>query len=358
MTPTTAENDLRPASRAVRTDTAEWGGQPSSRSQCFVCRRQHKDGHPGLPGRALVRRERHPCRTTGCIVTQLPRHCGGGVHRDDRERRGTRARGRRSAPPRIQRPPPDQVDLQPGGAGRPNTGSARHPTLTLGCRPVCDDELLAIYLHEQLHWYAVDAPGLDAAVEEMRRWYPSVPPAPAAHATSGQRGFTSSSAPLSTAPSWRSSGPAARPRLHGERPCTHGSTSRWSLGGSDSSNCSSGTTSPSPTERPREPDSFKPRPAQPSGPRVGRKATAVLLGQAATRQRLSGFPVPTPRRSTVPSTTPTGCRGGSAAGDRRGRGRMGGTFRDARPSGRSAWSRTGGATASGETVRWWAPPLR
>lgn len=53
-----------------------------------------------------------------------------------------------------------------------------HPTLTLNTRS-SGDGLLAIYLHEQLHWWTVRCPGTQPAIEATRQDWPSVPAASA-----------------------------------------------------------------------------------------------------------------------------------------------------------------------------------
>jgi len=50
------------------------------------------------------------------------------------------------------------------------------PTLTLNGRFAdSEDELLASFVHEQLHWHLRDRPGMQDAVATLRRWYPRVP---------------------------------------------------------------------------------------------------------------------------------------------------------------------------------------
>lgn len=52
-----------------------------------------------------------------------------------------------------------------------------HPILTLRSevRAWAENYLLAMYVHEQLHWYLMAKRGARAAVEEIRQLYPSVP---------------------------------------------------------------------------------------------------------------------------------------------------------------------------------------
>jgi catechol 2,3-dioxygenase-like lactoylglutathione lyase family enzyme len=62
------------------------------------------------------------------------------------------------------------------------------PVLTLNTRYLDDDErALAVYLHEQLHWYAPGwRPEVTAALAELRERYPSVPSFESGGARSGQ----------------------------------------------------------------------------------------------------------------------------------------------------------------------------
>ena len=57
-------------------------------------------------------------------------------------------------------------------------GAINHafPVLTLNARFArSPDELLSSYVHEQIHWHLRDRPQLQAAIAELRRWYPSAP---------------------------------------------------------------------------------------------------------------------------------------------------------------------------------------
>jgi hypothetical protein len=49
-----------------------------------------------------------------------------------------------------------------------------HPVLTLNTRSTGDD-LLATYLHEQLHWWTADHPAFGRAISDTRLLWPSVP---------------------------------------------------------------------------------------------------------------------------------------------------------------------------------------
>lgn len=49
-----------------------------------------------------------------------------------------------------------------------------HPVLTLNTR-VQGDQLLAAYLHEQMHWWTAQHPGFGSAISDTRREWPSVP---------------------------------------------------------------------------------------------------------------------------------------------------------------------------------------
>lgn len=52
-----------------------------------------------------------------------------------------------------------------------------HPVLTLNTRHLDNDERqLAVFIHEQMHWYGVQAgDGFEAALADLRTLYPSVP---------------------------------------------------------------------------------------------------------------------------------------------------------------------------------------
>jgi hypothetical protein len=52
-----------------------------------------------------------------------------------------------------------------------------HPVLTLHTRHLKDDDLLvSTFVHEQLHWFLADrSEDVDAAIEELRQLYPSIP---------------------------------------------------------------------------------------------------------------------------------------------------------------------------------------
>jgi hypothetical protein len=53
-----------------------------------------------------------------------------------------------------------------------------HPVLTLGTQLLDPEEILCVYLHEQMHWYAVqlDCAGADSPlISELRRRYPHAP---------------------------------------------------------------------------------------------------------------------------------------------------------------------------------------
>jgi len=50
------------------------------------------------------------------------------------------------------------------------------PVLTLNARFAdSEDELLASFIHEQLHWHLREGAGMSDAVATLRRWYPRVP---------------------------------------------------------------------------------------------------------------------------------------------------------------------------------------
>jgi hypothetical protein len=53
-----------------------------------------------------------------------------------------------------------------------------HPILTLNTRTTGDD-LLATYLHEQMHWWTGAHPGIDEAISATRETWPTVPDASA-----------------------------------------------------------------------------------------------------------------------------------------------------------------------------------
>ncbi len=56
-------------------------------------------------------------------------------------------------------------------------GGHSHPVLTLGLGFAdCDERLLSLLLHEQMHWHLCDCePQLDAAMEDFKRLWPHVP---------------------------------------------------------------------------------------------------------------------------------------------------------------------------------------
>ena len=62
----------------------------------------------------------------------------------------------------------------------PNSLPHSHPILTLNTRPDSEEELLGIYLHEQMHWYVTwfsrKAPqDWNALLRELNQLYPEVP---------------------------------------------------------------------------------------------------------------------------------------------------------------------------------------
>ncbi len=50
-----------------------------------------------------------------------------------------------------------------------------HPVLTLSAGPGTDDEVLATFMHEQLHWLEDDHPGFTAAMRAFAEAYPNAP---------------------------------------------------------------------------------------------------------------------------------------------------------------------------------------
>jgi hypothetical protein len=62
----------------------------------------------------------------------------------------------------------DRVVIQ--AAVRPHS----HPVLTLNTRR-SGDSLLAVYVHEQLHWWLADHDGIGAAIDATRERWPSTP---------------------------------------------------------------------------------------------------------------------------------------------------------------------------------------